>query len=81
MRILGIDPGLNITGYGVLDVVAAGGARIPLSTFAQFAPKVESLSINHQGQFPAVTLSFNLAPGVSLGEAVAKNRPDAQQPQ
>ena len=53
-----------------LYVVAAGGARIPLSTFAHFAPKVESLSINHQGQFPAVTLSFNLAPGVSLGEAV-----------
>ncbi len=53
-----------------LYVVGAGGARIPLSTFAHFVPKVESLSVSHQGQFPAVTLSFNLAPGVSLGEAV-----------
>jgi multidrug efflux pump subunit AcrB len=45
---------------------------VPLSTFAHFVPKVESLSVNHQGQFPAVTLSFNLAPGTSLGEAVSR---------
>jgi hydrophobe/amphiphile efflux-1 (HAE1) family protein len=50
--------------------VVSGGAKIPLSAFAHFTHKVESLSVNHQGQFPAVTLSFNLAPGVSLGEAV-----------
>jgi hydrophobe/amphiphile efflux-1 (HAE1) family protein len=53
-----------------LYVVTRGGARVPLSTFARFEPKVESLSVNHQGQFPAVTLSFNLAPGTSLGAAV-----------
>jgi hydrophobe/amphiphile efflux-1 (HAE1) family protein len=53
-----------------LYVVASGGVRLPLSTFAHFVPKVESLSVNHQGQFPAVTLSFNLAPGVALGDAV-----------
>ena len=53
-----------------LYVVAAGGARVPLSTFTRFVPKVESLSVSHQGQFPAVTLSFNLAPGTALGEAV-----------
>jgi hydrophobe/amphiphile efflux-1 (HAE1) family protein len=53
-----------------LYVVAPGGARVPLGTFAHFVPKVESLSVNHQGQFPAVTLSFNLAPGTALGEAV-----------
>jgi hydrophobe/amphiphile efflux-1 (HAE1) family protein len=58
------------TALSKLYVVAAGGARVPLSTFAHFEPKVESLSVNHQGQFPAVTLSFNLAPGTSLGEAV-----------
>jgi HAE1 family hydrophobic/amphiphilic exporter-1 len=47
------------------------GQQIPLSTFAKFDTNhVNYLSINHQGQFPAVTLSFNLAPGVSLGEAV-----------
>jgi multidrug efflux pump subunit AcrB len=50
--------------------VVAGGARVPLSTFAHFVDKVEPLSVNHQGQFPAVTLSFNLAPGTALGEAV-----------
>ncbi len=47
------------------------GRPIPLSTFAKFdTGHVASLSINHQGQFPAVTLSFNLAPGVALGQAV-----------
>ena len=58
------------TALSKLYVVAAGGARVPLGTFAHFVPKVESLSVNHQGQFPAVTLSFNLAQGTSLGEAV-----------
>jgi hydrophobe/amphiphile efflux-1 (HAE1) family protein len=52
--------------------VVSGGAKIPLSAFAHFSHKVEPLSVNHQGQFPAVTLSFNLAPGVSLGEAVER---------
>ena len=54
-----------------LYVIAAGGARIPLSAFAHFTSKLESLSISHQGQFPAVTLSFNLAPGTALGDAVS----------
>ena len=53
-------------------VVAPGGARVPLSSFAHFESKVEPLSINHQGQFPAVTLSFNLAPGTALGDAVER---------
>ncbi len=48
------------------------GAQIPLSSFTHQVSKLEPLSINHQGQFPAVTLSFNLPPGVALGEAVAK---------
>ncbi len=58
------------TALSKLYVVAAGGARVPLSTVAHFESKVEPLSVNHQGQFPAVTLSFNLAPGTALGEAV-----------
>jgi hydrophobe/amphiphile efflux-1 (HAE1) family protein len=53
-----------------LDVIGANGARVPLATFAQFVSKVEPLTVNHQGQFPAVTLSFNLAPGTALGVAV-----------
>ncbi|HUK58495.1 MAG TPA: efflux RND transporter permease subunit [Stellaceae bacterium] len=53
-----------------LYVVTASGAHVPLASFATFSTTVESLSVNHQGQFPAVTLSFNLAPGTSLGQAV-----------
>jgi multidrug efflux pump len=46
------------------------GDQVPLSAFARFQPGTASLSINHQGQFPADTISFNLAPGSSLGDAV-----------
>ena len=49
---------------------APAGAVVPLSGFARFERTATSLAVNHQGQFPSVTLSFNLAPGVSLGEAV-----------
>ncbi|MDE3179955.1 MAG: efflux RND transporter permease subunit, partial [Acidobacteriota bacterium] len=52
-------------------VNSTSGAQVPLSAFARFAPSTTSLAINHQGQFPAVTLSFNLAPGDSLSQAVA----------
>ena len=45
------------------------GAQVPLSAFTHFEPSRATLAINHEGQFPAVTLSFNLAPGVSLGGA------------
>jgi multidrug efflux pump subunit AcrB len=45
--------------------------QVPLSTFAHFDTQhVSYLSVNHQAQFPAVTLSFNLAPGAALGDAV-----------
>jgi hydrophobe/amphiphile efflux-1 (HAE1) family protein len=47
------------------------GQQVPLSALARYDTKALSfLSINHQGQFPAVTLSFNLAPGVALGDAI-----------
>jgi multidrug efflux pump len=49
---------------------SAVSAPVPLSAFAHFVPTSEALSINHQGQFPAVTISFNLANGVSLGQAL-----------
>ena len=45
------------------------GAQVPLSAFSHFQSSDTALAINHQGQFPVVTLSFNLAPGVSLGDA------------
>ena len=48
---------------------AVNGAAVPLSAFTHFETKSSPLSVNHQGQFPVVTISFNLAPGASLGEA------------
>jgi hydrophobe/amphiphile efflux-1 (HAE1) family protein len=53
-----------------LYVPGANGVQVPLSTVARFTDKVAPLTVNHQGQFPAVTLSFNLAPGAALSEAV-----------
>jgi hydrophobe/amphiphile efflux-1 (HAE1) family protein len=51
---------------------ALTGEQVPLSALAHWTTRPTAfLSINHQGQFPAVTLSFNLAPGVALGDAVA----------
>ncbi|MGC2422652.1 MAG: efflux RND transporter permease subunit [Candidatus Acidiferrales bacterium] len=50
-------------------VTGANGAAVPLGTFAHFEPSGAPLSINHQGQFPVVTISFNLAPNSSLGDA------------
>jgi multidrug efflux pump len=49
---------------------SASGGVVPLSTIAHYAPATAPLAVNHQGQFPAVTLSFNLAPGVALSDAV-----------
>jgi multidrug efflux pump subunit AcrB len=57
---------------GGLFIRGPTGAQVPLSAVAHFTPKVEPLSVNHEGQFPAVTLSFNLTPGVALGQAVEK---------
>ncbi len=54
-----------------LYVRTAAGDQVPLSSFVKISQTRTSLSVNHQGQFPAVTLSFNLAPNVSLGQAVS----------
>ncbi|HUB13070.1 MAG TPA: efflux RND transporter permease subunit [Acetobacteraceae bacterium] len=54
-----------------LYVHSASGQAVPLSSFVHWSTlPVQPLSISHQSQFPAVTISFNLAPGASLGEAV-----------
>src|ERR1041384_1314748 len=60
------------TALSKIYIPGPNGVQIPLSSFAHFTSKVEPLSINHQGQFPAVTLSFNLAPGIAIGQAVEK---------
>jgi multidrug efflux pump len=51
-------------------VASSTGKLIPLSAFAHFEPANSALTVNHQGVFPAITLSFNLAPNASLGTAV-----------
>ena len=51
-------------------VASPTGAQVPLSALAHFTRTIEPLSVSHQGEFPAITLSFNLAPGKSLGQAV-----------
>ncbi len=53
-----------------LYVQNASGQDIPLAAFTRFAPANTPLVVNHQGQFPSVTISFNLQPNVSLGQAV-----------
>src|ERR1035438_10379876 len=46
------------------------GGQIPFNTFSHVVTTTVPITVNHQGQFPVVTLSFNLAPNVSLGDAV-----------
>src|SRR5207253_10944764 len=54
-----------------LYVRATDGTPVALAQIARFEPRSAPLAISHQGQFASVTLSFNTAPGVSLGDAVA----------
>ncbi len=51
-------------------VESTSGAQVPLTAIASYRAAPTLLSVNHQGQFPAVTISFNLAPGVALGQAL-----------
>jgi multidrug efflux pump len=51
-------------------VRSSTGGVVPLSQFVHYEQRNTTLSVNHQGQFPAITLSFALAPGVALGDAV-----------
>src|SRR5882672_875098 len=53
-----------------LYVRSSKGTQVPLSAFTHFETKTTSLAVTHQGQFPAVTISFNLGEGVALGDAV-----------
>jgi multidrug efflux pump subunit AcrB len=69
--VLEADPALQLepSSLGKIYVRSAKGQQVPLSSLARFEPSNTSLSVNHQSQFPVVTLSFNLAPGVALGQA------------
>ena len=70
--ILEVQPQFQDDSSALSKIYIAGpnATQVPLSSFAHFTSKIEPLLLSHQGQFPAVTISFNLAPGVALGEAV-----------
>jgi len=71
--VMEVDPQYwqNPDGLRTIYVRAANGGQIPLSAFTHYEPSNTALGVTHQGQFPSVTLSFNLGPGMSLGDAVA----------
>ncbi len=62
-----------------LYVRSVGGKLVPLDTVARVTRKTQALTVNHLGQLPAVTISFNLVPGVSLGQAVDRIKALEQQ--
>ncbi len=62
--------GVTAQGTANTQTSAAPANAVPLDTFAKASPTTEALSVNHQGQFPSVTVSFNLAPHASLGNAI-----------
>ena len=68
--ILEAEPGFQLdpSALGQIYVKSSSGKPVPLSAVAKFQDSNANLEVDHQGQFPAVTISFNLASGVSLGE-------------
>jgi hydrophobe/amphiphile efflux-1 (HAE1) family protein len=70
--ILEVQPKFQIGPTELSRIYAASenGTQVPLSAFARYVHQVVPLTLNHQGVFPSVTLSFNLAPGVALSQAV-----------
>ncbi len=69
----------NPEGLKYIYVRARTGDLVPLSAFTRYEPSTAPLTVNHQGQFPSVTISFNLPAGVALGTAVdAINRAEAE---
>src|SRR5207247_8574034 len=69
--VMEVDPKYAVSPASLSSVYvhSSAGRDNPLSAFASFGIDQTPLSIPHQGQFPAVTISFNLAPGLSLGQA------------
>ncbi len=72
ITIIGTNAGTSVAGAVIPSTTnnTAGNSMVPLSTFSRSAISTTPLTVNHQLQFPSVTISFNLAPGVSLGDAV-----------
>ncbi len=74
--ILEVDPGFQLGPNALSRIYAksASGTMVPLSQLASIIPSIASLAVNHQGQFPSVTLSFNLAANSTIGNAVTAIR-------
>ncbi|MEQ1528087.1 MAG: efflux RND transporter permease subunit, partial [Methylococcales bacterium] len=70
--VLEVDPDAQITPAALNDlrIPSTNGTQVPLSAMADISERATALSINHLDQFPVATLSFNLAPGASLGDAI-----------
>lgn len=70
--VLEVDPKFQYSPEALnnIYVKSSSGQQVPLSTLVDSVVKVSPLVVNHQGQFPSVTISFNLAPGASIGQAV-----------
>ena len=70
--VLEVDPQFqqNPDSLKNIYVKSSNGTQVPLSAFTHLDPAGTALALNHQGQFPVVTVSFNLAPGAALGDAV-----------
>jgi multidrug efflux pump len=70
--VLEVEPRFQTNPESLADmyVRTATGQEVPVSSFTHYETRSAPLVISHQGQFPAITLSFNLAPGAALGEAV-----------
>jgi multidrug efflux pump subunit AcrB len=77
--ILEVDPGYQLgpNALGRIYAKADSGAMVPLGQFASVKRSIATLAINHQGQFPWVILSFNLAANATIGDAVATIRKTA----
>jgi multidrug efflux pump len=59
-------------GLGAVYLQSTNGGEVPLRSITKYVTDTAPIAVNHSGQFPSVTLSFNLLPGVSLGEAVTE---------
>jgi len=70
--VMEVDPIYWQTPEGLKSVYinSTTGGQVPLAAVTHYQPAVAPLTVNHQGQYPSVTVSFNLAPGISLGDAV-----------
>jgi multidrug efflux pump len=69
--VMEVDPRYQTSPEALQSVYvhSSNGQMVPLAAIAHFGPANTSLAVNHQGQFPAITISFNLAPDISLGQA------------